>query len=245
MCSRWHVCWHKIIRWFYQQYLWSHQQVNDSITGRSKLIPKNAIVVKLSFIFMDRFSNNCQFHWQAWASKYTCNSISKHLGPPHGHTTKGIWFQIQLLYKVTIQLAKNSKKLTQKGEVTLEKSTFLQKFPNFFPNKKVDKICWKKITHLHAIMLFVRSLNSIENHIQIIWQSVDDLINCRSSCFSSSLVFGSPTHSVGQTDIDEWRNPQLPLKLCWRERVDVKVFFWVWYFYYNKYMSKMDVIHLV
>jgi hypothetical protein len=35
------------------------------------------------------------------------------------------------------------------------------------------------------------------------------------------------------------------LKLCWRERVDVKVFFWVWYFYYNKYMSKMDVIHLV
>jgi hypothetical protein len=63
----------------------------------------------------------------------------------------------------------------------------------------VDKICWKKITHLHAIMLFVRRLNNIENHIQIIWQSVDDLINC---C-SSSLVFGSPTHSVGQTDIDE------------------------------------------
>jgi hypothetical protein len=30
----------------------------DSVVGRSKLMPKNAIVVKLSFIFMDQFSNN-------------------------------------------------------------------------------------------------------------------------------------------------------------------------------------------
>lgn len=31
-----------------------------------------------------------------------------------------------------MQLAKNSKKLTEKGEFTLEKNTILQKFPNFF-----------------------------------------------------------------------------------------------------------------
>lgn len=240
MCSRWHVCWHKIIRWFYQQYVWSHQHVKDSIVGRSKLISKNAIVVKLSFIFMDRFSNNyhtyliANFIGKLEHQNTLVTQFLNTLTPQHGHTTKGISFQIQLSYMVTMQLVKNSKKLTEKGEFTLEKKTHSSKI---FPNKKVEKICWKKITHLHAIMLFVRSLNSIENHIQIIWQSVDDLINCCSSCFSSSLVSGSPTHSVGQTDIDEWRNPQLPLKLCWREKVYVKDFFfqfflffcfWVW-----------------
>lgn len=37
----------------------------------------------LSSIFKQlSYLPHCQFYWQAWASKYTCNSISKHLDPP-------------------------------------------------------------------------------------------------------------------------------------------------------------------
>jgi len=58
------------------------------------------------------------------------------LTPQHGHTTKGISFQIQLAYMVTMQLMKNSKKLTEKGEFTLE-NTFLQNFPKLKSQKNL------------------------------------------------------------------------------------------------------------
>jgi len=84
---------------------------------------------------MDRFSNNYHtylipnFIGKLEHQNTLVTQFLNTLTPQHGHTTKGISFQIQLSYMVTMQLAKNSKKLTEKGEFTLEKNAFLQNFP--------------------------------------------------------------------------------------------------------------------
>jgi hypothetical protein len=111
------------------------------------LISKNAIVVKLSFIFIDRFSNNyhtyliANFIGKLEHQNTLVTQFLNTLTPQHGHTTKAISFQIQLSYMVTMQLAKNSKKLTEKGEFTLEKKRIPPKFSQI---KKWKKFVGKK-----------------------------------------------------------------------------------------------------